>query len=302
MNRTDIISAIEQKRLLLSQANGRRERFAQSPFKALWFYTLVAINRFSPLLLPIRARTVWGDELRAYETSTIGSLYFLGFYDIDTSLFLLKRYQESGDILDIGSNIGAYALLGNQIRGEHSTVYAFEPTPWTFSILQRNVADQKNIKPVRLALSDTVGTTSFMDYGRRHGVFNSTKAQELPFLQNEGTTIEVKTDTLDNFCSAHSIKPSLIKLDTEGTEARILRRGTHTLETSAPIILLEVGGGEAWAENVKGCFDILRRYTYSFFELDDTGSLIPHAEQEIYQYKNLVCIPERKFKDYVSDR
>ena len=229
-------------------------------------------------------------------------MYFLGFYDTDVTLFLLKYFKESGDLLDVGSNIGYYASLFTQIASPEAKIVAFEPTPSTFTILQKNVGSLPKVQTEQIALSDKTGSITFFDYGYRHGVFNSTAAQPLAFLKDKGEKIDVKTDTLDSWCAKNNLKPSLLKLDTEGTEAGILRAGQHVLSTYAPVILLEVGGGEAWGQNANDCLNILTGYHYRFFELTEDGELIPHVRQDTYTYKNLVCIPEKKLNDYVKTR
>lgn len=302
MDRSIIIAAIERKRKRLDEATNRRARFRHDPLRTLWFYGRVAWNRYLPLRLPLRAATVWGDRVTAYETSAIGSVYFLGFYDIDTTLFLLKHFHESGDILDIGSNIGYYALLGAQVAGPNTKVVAFEPTPATFKLLTENTRSNSRIAIEQRALADRAGEMTFIDYGDRNAVFNSTKAQVHDFLQGTGIPIKVATTTLDAYSAEHDLAPALIKLDTEGTEAGILAHGTRTLREHAPLILLEVGGGEAWRDNTTKSLDILADAGYGFFELDDAGTPHPHVRQASYAYQNLVCIPERKQAAYVHDR
>lgn len=302
MPRTEIITKIEAEAPNAGLTILRSERFKKRPLKATLFYAQVAKNRYTPFLSPIKAQTLWGHELQAYETSAIGSVYFLGFYDSDVTLFLLKNFKESGDLLDIGSNIGYYASLFTQIVAPGSKIVAFEPTPSTFSVLEKNVGTLPQVITQKIALSDKAGTIMFFDYGHRHGVFNSTKAQPLPFLKDKGQQIEVETTTLDSWCQKTNTKPSLLKLDTEGTEAGILREGKHVLSTYRPIILLEVGGGEAWGQNTKECLDILTEQHYRFFELSSDGTPIPHVRQETYSYKNLVCIPEDKIAAYVQPR
>lgn len=300
MDRQTIISEIEGKRNRLDETILRSARFTHNPVKTLWFYFLVTLNRYTPFNFSILAKTIWGDKITANETSAIGSVYFLGFYDIDVTLFLLKYFKETGDLLDIGSNIGYYASLFTQIADPQAKIVAFEPTPSTFAILQKNVSRLPKVQTEQIALSNNTGTINFFDYGHRHGVFNSTTAQPLTFLKNKGAQIEVLTDTLDNWCKKTDTKPSLIKLDTEGTEAQILREGKQTLSSYAPVILLEVGGGEAWSQNTKECLDILTEYHYHFFELTKDGEVIPHVRQETYTYKNLVCIPKHKLPNYVK--
>lgn len=299
MEKTEIIEKINKKQGCLEEAIGRQARFQRQPLKALWFYTLVAANRYLSLSLPIKAKTIWGDRMTAHETSAVGSIYFLGFYDVDTTLFLLKHFNEAGDFLDVGSNIGYYSLLANQILSTEAKIVAFEPTPATFELLKGNTKVHPRISLENIALADKEGMTTFIDYGPRDAVFNSTKAQDYDFLKNKGEKIEVQTTTLDSYCSKNNLAPSLIKLDTEGTEASILDKGMETLMTHAPLILLEVGGGDAWKENTVRSLDILSNCGYEFFNLDTEGNLLPHTRKDSYSYANLVCIPKNKLSKYI---
>lgn len=302
MERTEIIAKIEAKAADLDLTILRSARFKKCPLKAACFFTQVALNRYTPLITPIKTKTIWNHPLHAYETSAIGSIYFLGFYDSEVSLFLLRNFKEPGDLLDVGSNIGYYASLFTQIASPTAKIVAFEPTPSTYEVLVKNVGTLPQVQTEQIALSDHAGTITFYDYGVRHGVYNSTAAQPIAFLKDQGEKIEVKTETLDAWCARTQSKPSLIKLDTEGTEAGILAQGRETLKNYSPVILLEVGGGEAWGENTAKCLDILTEYGYKFFELDPHGNPLPHQRQKTYSYQNLVCIPESKISSYVSTR
>lgn len=298
MNKKEIIERITQRHDRLEETIGRSARFRRQPLKTIWFYILVAMNRYLSLNVPIKTKTIWGDKMIAHETSAVGSIYFLGFYDVDITLFLLKNYNETGDFLDIGSNIGYYSLLANQIIQSGAKIVAFEPTPATFKLLKENSSAYPHIILEKIALSDTEGSMTFIDYGPRNAVFNSTKAQGHDFLKDKGEKIEVTTTTLDSYCTKNHLSPSFIKLDTEGTEASILRKGVATLKTHSPLILLEVGGGDAWKENTNKSLDILSELEYEFYNLDTEGNLLPHIRQNSYSYANLVCIPKSKLPKY----
>jgi FkbM family methyltransferase len=300
MLRNEIIAKIESLASDSDLTILRSARFKKQPVRTTCFYTQIATNRYTPLALPITAKTLWNHSLFAYETSAIGSVYFLGFYDGEVTLFLLKYFKESGDLLDVGSNVGYYTSLFTQIADPAAKIVAFEPTPSTYEVLVKNVGTLPQVQTEQIALSDHAGTITFYDYGVRHGVYNSTAAQPISFLKDKGKQIEVPTETLDTWCQRTSTKPSLIKLDTEGTEAGILEKSREVLKNYSPVILLEVGGGEAWSENTNKCLDILAEYGYQFFELDCLGNPIPHVRQPSYSYNNLVCIPESKINSYVK--
>jgi FkbM family methyltransferase len=300
MSRNELTAAITARLTDEDLTILRNARFKKHPLCASWFYFLVAWNRYTPFLIPIRGKTMWGHELQAYETSAIGSIYFLGFYDVDLTLFLLRHYQEAGDVLDVGANVGVHTSLFSYLAAPGARVVAFEPTPSTASVLRKNSATLTNVTVEQTALADREGTISFIDYGLRHGVFNSAQAQPLPFLKDQGTKIEVASTTLDQYVAKHGLKPSLIKLDTEGTEAGILAQSSETLRRYQPTILLELGGGEAWAENAAQCIDTLAAHGYSFFNATREGDLLPHERQVHYQYQNLIAIHTSKLPAYAA--
>lgn len=298
MNHDQTIAKIEALEERLGQTILLKARFKDQPFRALWFYALIFLNRYTFLKLPLHAKTVWGDTMTAYESSAIGSVFFLGAYDIDITMFLLKHSHVQGDFIDVGSNIGYYALLGNQVMQEGGRVIAIEPTPLTYATLVKNVKPYHRILPLNVAVGDTEGTTAFIDYGYRHAVFNSTKNHDLSFLRGIGKEYQVPATTLDSLCDKYDLRPSIIKLDTEGTEAEILRNAARTLATYTPVILLEVGGGDEWKDNNNESLDLLLTYDYAVFELGLNGALLPHVRQDSYTYKNLVCIPNANVASY----
>ena len=92
-----------------------------------------------------------------------------------SSYFLYKRYLEDpfaalarkrpelfrgGDILDIGANIGYTASLFAQAGDAEATVYAFEPEPFNFRLLQTSVRGrtlQEKVVPVQSAVGERSG-------------------------------------------------------------------------------------------------------------------------------------------------
>lgn len=298
MEKTAIVEKILDSKTPTIEAISWKSRLLHRPIKTLWFYLLVIINRNIFLKIPLKTKTIWGKEMFAYESSAIGSVYFVGYYDRDVTLFLLKHDHAQGDFLDIGSNIGYYSLLATQFTSAPQRILSIEPTPSTFEVLKRNVSNEEQITPLALALSDTIGTSILTDYGYRYAVFNSLKKQTLPFLKDKGKEFEVKTTTLDALCNDYNLHPAIIKLDTEGTESHILKGSQKVLETYSPVIILEVGGGKAWQENIAFCLDTLADRNYHLFELSDEGNLKKHQREETYTYKNLVCIPASKLSTY----
>jgi FkbM family methyltransferase len=139
-------------------------------------------------------------------------------------------------VLDVGANVGAYTLLFAQWAGSSGRVVAFEPSPRSIDGLREHlrlndVADRVEI--VEAAVSDTIGTASFDCAGTSGG--NAL----VPEAAADIETISVKTTTLDAFCAAANVLPSVIKIDVEGAELDVLRGGRNTLVLPGVAIFVE---------------------------------------------------------------
>lgn len=126
--------------------------------------------------------------------------------------------------LDVGSNVGAYALaLGGWVR-PGGRVYAFEPSRRAFDGLAAHVrlnGLDDVVRPVRAAVSDRAGTAMLAAEGH-HGTSHLTGDT------GEGTET-VETVTIDQFCAREQIVPTLIKIDVEGWELEALRGARETI-------------------------------------------------------------------------
>lgn len=272
----------------------REGRFLRAPFKTLFFYSLYFLNSFSPAKIGIKAKTVWGDAITGYSSASIGPVFYLGFQDAGITIFLLKFLRKGDIFIDVGSNIGYYALLAKTLVGPRGRVFAFEPTPKTFLILKKNVESFENICILSSALSDKTGVTDFIDYGSRFSAFNTFSKRTVDFLKDKGRIIRVKTETLDNFCQQNRIRPGIIKIDAEGAENLVLRGADFLLREHRPTIIFEVGGEKEWGKNNREALAILTNKNYKIFEADAKGEISIHRFQEVYAYNNLIAIPKEK--------
>jgi len=142
--------------------------------------------------------------------------------------YVIDILKEGDVILDIGANIGYYALLEAKLIGESGKVYAVEPVPGNFELLKKNthLNDFKHIELFCLGASDIDGETEMFLYDQAN--WSSMIARAGKESKNK---IRVKTVTIDNFLADKQM-PSFLRMDVEGFEGNILKGMKRTLENN----------------------------------------------------------------------
>jgi FkbM family methyltransferase len=124
-------------------------------------------------------------------------------------------------IIDVGAHIGVFAILMAK-RFPNSTIYCFEPDPFTRAYLERNINDNdsKNITVIPYALWNSRGTIPFY---RSNNLATRSLIQEWASSTN---SIEVETITIKDFLRERKITTvDFIKINAEGAELEIIEGG-----------------------------------------------------------------------------
>lgn len=185
-------------------------------------------------------RFIWNPhEIRQASSVLVNN----GEYEDDELYALLKLAQNATNILDIGANIGWYTLhLAQIVQPKGGMVYAFEPIPYTYEVLQRNLALNPDVasvvKTYNLALGETAETVDFYIPAFQGSVAAS---RSTLYPEDENKVIQGKMVILDQFAEREGISAiDLLKCDVEGAELFVLRGGMGLIERDKPMIMLEM--------------------------------------------------------------
>jgi len=165
-------------------------------------------------------------------------------------LAFASRISQGAVIYDVGANVGFYTFLAAAKAGKVGTVYAFEPLAENLSFLWQHIRLNQlcNVAVYPAAVSDVAGKLRFSRGGSRYS----------GHLNDQGE-IEVAAVTLDQFVFEEgNPPPSLIKIDVEGDEGRVLRGTRRLLCTTHPVIFLATHGKQVHQE----CCDLLTSAGY----------------------------------------
>jgi FkbM family methyltransferase len=160
-----------------------------------------------------------------------GAAHFItpGLCEFDEMGFVLHLLRPSDTMIDVGANVGAFTVLASAVKGARTI--AFEPSPFTFGYLKRNVAlnditDRTRLVqcavgrgPGELRLTNSLGTENYVSTDR-----------------NDTTAVSVPVRCLDHELANE--KPTLIKVDVEGFEADVIAGALETLKKPSLMALI----------------------------------------------------------------
>jgi len=155
-----------------------------------------------------------------------------------TDFVINSKIIKRGDVvLDLGANIGYYALIESGLVGDNGMVYAIEPVSGNFNNLEKNIRlnNIENIKTFRLAVGDQNKDIDIHIHEK--GNWSSILPQKgKEYLSSE----KISMVKVDDFVKAKNIKPSLVRMDVEGYEYAFLRGMKSIIENYSPQLLIEI--------------------------------------------------------------
>lgn len=220
------------------------------------------------------------------------ALYTYGLFDEAVTWMVLQSVREDSVVLDVGAHYGYFSILCSQLAGPKGRVYAFEPSPSTYSTLVINADRAANITPINCAAGDMNSAVSIADYGIRYSAWNTiASTSRMPGVLDRAAArrVEVKVVRLDDFIADHGIVPDFIKIDAESYEYPVIRGLLRTISRTHPSILLESGSPESLAAG-----ELLLQHGYE--------SWVSEGPRSLYRWESNLVEANARFKDILFRR
>ena len=293
-------------------------------------YNVYASRLFRTIALPINRmcefvsakirRRVWinsgqvnYDQLRLTFPRNVGVLYASSIYWNGTAGFeeytwkVLRIFLGNADVfIDVGSNIGFYAVLSRLVKPSIQ-VLAFEPVPSIFkkNILFHQANKLEHAGVFNLALGDSVGEqTIFLpvaDYFYEEET-TATLRKDSWQAENRNTPLKIQMTTLDAvMADKFDKKKCLIKVDVEDFEYSVFLGAIGTLKLLRPVIVCELlprhhGNYET--------IELLQELNYEFFAITESGLFRFQKEDFMSSrsFTDFLALPDRKqsWRNYIS--
>lgn len=193
----------------------QRSRLKRGAFRP-WMSRLVNLGRSGPVDVQYQ-----GASFRFYHqgSATERGALFNPEYNLDELDFLRQHTSGGGVFVDVGANVGTFALVMARQVGPTGKVVAIEPHPLTFARLSFNQSASKaaQVRLVQAAAGDKDGELMIESGGGNLGATHvvtgtaSTDAIKVPSLRLTRILGEAGVTQVDS-----------LKIDVEGFEDRVL--------------------------------------------------------------------------------
>jgi len=248
--------------------------------------------RWAQLWPEINCTLESGSALTVPRSSKIARGLFEGFYESREREFFMSFLRPDDVFYDIGANVGLYSVLATAKLGAAGVIYSFEPNEAVLKFLRRNMQVHTGCEAriFGLALSDQPGELELSVPADGFDAWAT--LGQISTLDTCVTRRSVQVVTLDELQAREGLRrPSVVKLDVEGWESRVLRGATAVLgEPDAPMLMVELcdlaseGAGSSTAE-LLGLLDGLG---FQMFELGNKpGTVVPLVRRDSYPYVNV---------------
>ncbi len=157
--------------------------------------------------------------------------------EYEPELVWVERRLEPGHVMiDIGANVGAYALRAGKKVAPTGMVIALEPGGGAFDFLMRGVELNGLQDVVRLHKSAAAERD-----GREHFGGADTEWHGFALGAADGSGVEVEVRSVDSLAEEYGLpRLDVLKIDAEGAEYRVLQGAAAVVRRFRPDVVMEI--------------------------------------------------------------
>lgn len=169
----------------------------------------------------------------------IGRNVLDGAYEPEVTAVFRDVLRPGMAVIDIGANIGFFAMLSASIVGPEGAVLAVEPNPANARMMEasRRLNGFDQVTVAQVAASDALGLLA-LNTTHSNGT-TSEPGGDLAQLLQAQTVACIPVDTLVDTAWPMGRRARLIKVDVEGAEYKALRGAEAVIARDRPVIISE---------------------------------------------------------------
>lgn len=226
-----------------------------------------------------------------------------GSFDQSGELYALRYVYEkitssntkNPILFDIGANIGKYTKEMCRIWGDCVQIHAFEPSRYTFELLEKNVKEYPNVKVNNVGCSSTPGKRMMYTDADGSGMTSIYQRRVDHYNIHMDRQVPAEFVTIDDYCEHNNISHiNFMKIDVEGHELSVLQGGEEILNNrNIDFIQFEFGGTDIDSRTFFQDFWYLLHDNYRIYRILQNGlhEITEYNERcELFEFVNYLAV------------
>lgn len=258
------------------------KRMLKNPFK--YFYAIIfreVIYSRSKKEKQVTCKTFFDSKINIFLPSST-DIFLTGGKshpsEIRLAKYLILNLDKGDTFVDVGAHYGYFFLLASKLVDTQGSVFAFEASPISFQILEKNKLNIANLHVFNNAISDSDSVLTFYEFPNLYSEYNTLDVSqfkdEVWFSENSPIKIKIKSIQLEKYLVKNNIFPKIIKIDVEGAEYKVLIGMKNYLLKNAPIIVMEYLSETRGNEEHNKALNLLQNLNYHPYSINMTGELL----------------------------
>lgn len=191
-----------------------------------------------------------------------------------------KYVTRGGSALEVGANIGFFTIFLSKHVGPTGKVYAFEPIPSTYNVLNNNILlnSLDNVQTYNLAAFSESGQIVFRVPKGNHSMAS------MHWHKNCEDVDEYTVNTVNLDSMFYDKKIDFVKIDVEGAEGDVVAGMEKIISANRPIIFVEcseIGRQRFW--------EVMKKYGYKCFYATNDKSEVNFFDD--YRHDDYLWLP-----------
>ena len=242
----------------------------------------ISAERVNPLVRAYSLVRRSGVLRTSFGRRLFKSAYFLYKRYIEDDLEdLLQAYPDlvgDGNVLDIGANIGYTATVLARATKPNRKVFAFEPEPFNFRILQQTALQpefEDKIVPEQCAVGAQDGTIALW-INLRHHADHRVITDQFHSVHPGLTGVSAPLVSIDSFLDNKQGQVSFVKIDVQGYELAVCQGMQNTLRQNPDIAIFLEFAPSAMRElgfDPSHLIDLLVEFNFEVYVVHPRGKL-----------------------------
>jgi FkbM family methyltransferase len=206
-------------------------------------------------------------------------------YEPATTRFLERTLRPGMTVVDVGAHVGFFTLLAARLVGSHGRVYAFEPDPSNYAMLEKNIAlnSYGHVVTVQKAVASDSGEATLLLDPR--GNDRNVLIDKSEGLSAGRHGVEIETIGLDAFLEKAQLeRVHLLKMDVEGAEYAAIQGMSRSLQAGkveAMIFEFTPAACEPSGVSPEKFIRQIVNFGFSLYQLQPEGEIVPVAAPEM---------------------